>query len=102
MPPRSSRYVALLRGVNNAGNSARVAMEDLRRLFRHLGFTDVSTLLNSGNVVFSAASRRRGDLLAQIKESLAARLGLTVPVTVLSSGEVAAAVRDHPFARRAT
>jgi uncharacterized protein (DUF1697 family) len=96
------RYVALLRGVNNAGNSARVAMEDLRRVFRDLGFEDVCTLLNSGNVVFSAATRRRGEVLARIEESLASRLGLTVPVVVLTASEVAKAVRDNPFARRAT
>lgn len=102
MPSRCPRYVALLRGVNNAGNSARVAMEDLRQLFQRLGFTDVRTLLNSGNVVFTAAKREQGDLLAQITESLAARLKVTVPVTVLSSDEVAAAVRENPFARRAT
>jgi uncharacterized protein (DUF1697 family) len=102
MPSRSPRYVALLRGVNNAGNSPRVAMADLKRLFLRLGFTDVCTLLNSGNVVFSAATRRQGDLLARIKTALAAQLGLTVPVALLSSDEVAAAVGENPFARRAT
>jgi uncharacterized protein (DUF1697 family) len=96
------RFVALLRGVNNAGKSARVAMADLRRLFQGLGFQEVSTLLNSGNVVFSSATRRRGEILARIKEALASRLGLTVPVAVLSAGEIATAVHDNPFARRAT
>jgi uncharacterized protein (DUF1697 family) len=102
MQPKSVRYVALLRGVNNAGKSARVAMADLRRLFQRLGFQDVCTLLNSGNVVFSSATRRRGAVLAQIKESLASRLGLAVPIVVLSADEVAAVVGDNPFARRAT
>jgi len=54
---KSVRYVALLRGVNNAGKGARVAMADLRRLFERLGFEEVRTLLNSGNVVFSATTR---------------------------------------------
>jgi len=48
------RYLALLRGVNNIGAGKRVAMADLRVLFEGLGFTDVSTLGNSGNVVFAA------------------------------------------------
>ncbi|HEY6168340.1 MAG TPA: DUF1697 domain-containing protein, partial [Verrucomicrobiae bacterium] len=45
------KQVALLRGINNAGKGARVAMADLRELFEGLGFRDVRTLVNSGNVV---------------------------------------------------
>jgi uncharacterized protein (DUF1697 family) len=63
-----------------------------------LGFRDVRTLLNSGNVVFSVPNNRRGDVLARIEKALATRLGLTSPVTLLSGEEVAAAVRDNPFA----
>jgi uncharacterized protein (DUF1697 family) len=91
----AARHVALLRGVNNAGNSPRVSMADLRALFEGLGFRDVSTLLNSGNVVFSA---RRGDVQGRIAKALAARLGLKVPVIVLGGPEVIAAVRDNPLA----
>jgi uncharacterized protein (DUF1697 family) len=97
---KSVRYVALLRGVNNAGKSARVTMADLRRLFERLGFEEVRTLLNSGNVVFSAATRRRGEVVARIKDALASSLGMSMPVAVLTAEEVAAVVRDNPFAHR--
>jgi uncharacterized protein (DUF1697 family) len=97
---KSVRYVALLRGVNNAGKGARVAMADLRRLFERLGFEEVCTLLNSGNVVFSAATRRRGEVLARIKDALASSLGMSMPVVVLTADEVAAVVRENPFAHR--
>jgi len=56
----TSRQVALLRGVNNIGAARRVAMADLRVLFEGLGFRDVRTLLNSGNVVLSVPNRRKG------------------------------------------
>ena len=92
------RYVALLRGVNNIGASRRVAMADLRELFERLGFRDVRTVLNSGNVVFTAPTVR-GELLPRIERALRTRLGLSTPVTVLSGREVAAAVRDNPFSR---
>jgi len=72
-------------------------MADLRDLFVGLGFQDVRTLLNSGNVVFSGAAQRRGDVLARIERALAARLRLRVPVTVLLADEVATAVRDNPL-----
>ena len=94
----TSRQVALLRGVNNAGKSTRVSMADLRVLFERLGFRDVRTLLNSGNVVFSAPDSRRGDVRGRIEKALAARLGLTSRVIVLSRREVAAAVQDNPLA----
>src|ERR1051326_2564509 len=96
------RQVALLRGINNAGKGTRVAMADLRTLFEGLGFRDVRTLLNSGNVVFSVPAGKRGDVLGRIEKALAARLQLTSPVTVLSADDIAAAVRDNPFARVAT
>jgi uncharacterized protein (DUF1697 family) len=57
----AKRLVALLRGVNNIGAANRVAMADLRALVEDLGFRDVRTLLNSGNVVFSTPSDRGGN-----------------------------------------
>jgi len=105
MGPMASRHVALLRGVNNAGKSTRVSMADLRVLFERLGFRDVRTLLNSGNVVFSVpdsrrpvSSVRRGDVRGRIEKALAARLGLDSRVIVLSRREVAVAVQDNPLA----
>ena len=52
----AANHVALLRGIN-VGTAKRVAMEDLRALMGGLGYGDVRTLLNSGNVVFSANGR---------------------------------------------
>ena len=95
------RYLALLRGVNNVG-STRVAMADLRALFERLGFGDVRTLLNSGNVVFSVCGQGRAEALARIEKALASKLGLTSPVILLAANEVAAAVRDNPLSRVAT
>src|SRR5262245_11535565 len=97
-----ARYLALLRGVNNIGMTRRVVMADLRVVFEELGFRDVRTLLNSGNVIFSAPNIGRGDVLARIEKGLAAKLGLTSPVTVLSGQEVAGAVRNNPFSGVAT
>ncbi len=102
MGGKSITYLALLRGVNNVGTTRRVAMADLRALFEGLGFRDVRTLLNSGNVVFSAPGEGRGEVRARIEKALASKLGLTSPVLLLSASEVTAAVRDNPFSRVAT
>ena len=93
-----ARQVAFLRGVNNIGATRRVAMADLRRLFERLGFRDVDTVLNSGNVIFSVPAGRRGRVRTRIQEGLSRRLGVAAQVTLMSGKEVAAAVRDNPFA----
>ncbi len=102
MARRLVTYVALLRGVNNIGRATRVSMSDLRALFEGLGFRDVRTLLNSGNVVFSAHAGRRVDVLARIEKALASKLELTSRVVLLSAKEVLSAVRENPFSRVAT
>ncbi len=73
-------------------------MADLRALVETLGFRDVRTLLNSGNVVFSVPHDRRGDVAGRIEKALGSRFGINSRVTVLSGAEVAAVVRDNPFA----
>lgn len=94
----SSTHVALIRGIN-VGRAKRVAMADLRALVAGLGYGDVRTLLNSGNVVFTVPSgaRRSGDPAARIEEAMTARLGFSARVTVLTAEEVAAAVRENPL-----
>ena len=52
-------WIALLRGIN-VGTAKRVAMADLRRIVEDLGYQDVATLLNSGNVVFRDADGVQG------------------------------------------
>jgi uncharacterized protein (DUF1697 family) len=93
--------VALIRGVNNIGASRRIAMADLRKLFEGLGYLHVCTLLNSGNVVFTAPGRMRREIRARIEEGIARKLGLTVQVTLLSAQEVACVVAENPFTRAA-
>jgi uncharacterized protein (DUF1697 family) len=90
--------VALLRGVNNIGSAKRIAMADLRVLVEDLGFHDVRTLLNSGNIVFSVPNDWIGDVAARIEKALASRFGVNPRVTVLTGKEVEAAVRGNPFA----
>lgn len=45
------KYIAFLRGVNVGGNSL-IKMSDLKKIFEDLGFTNVQTYINSGNVIF--------------------------------------------------
>jgi uncharacterized protein (DUF1697 family) len=96
----ADRYIALLRGIN-VGKAKRVAMADLRTLFEDLGFTDVRTLLNSGNVVFSVA-RPRKDLGRSLERAIAERLGVTSRVTIVTAAELDAIVTANPLLKVAT
>jgi len=90
------RRVALLRGIN-VGKAKRIAMADLRKLFEGLGYGNVRTLLNSGNVVFAMIKKSGGDDGARIEKAIADRLGVATRVTVLMGHEVAEAVRKNPL-----
>jgi uncharacterized protein (DUF1697 family) len=90
------RRVALLRGIN-VGRAKRLAMADLRTLVENLGYGDVRTLQNSGNIIFTVPGTKRGDPAARIEKAIASRLGVSARVTVLTAAEVVAAVRDNPL-----
>ncbi|KRA54233.1 hypothetical protein ASD77_06325 [Pseudoxanthomonas sp. Root65] len=90
-------YIALLRGIN-VGKAKRIAMADLRALLEGLGYTDVATLLNSGNVVFKASKGTPKKLATDISAAIASRLGIEVPVIVVSAKALALIARENPFA----
>jgi uncharacterized protein (DUF1697 family) len=92
--------VALLRGIN-VGKAKRVAMADLRMMVTDLGYDDVVTLLNSGNVVFRGTGTAT-TAAKRIADGLAQSLGVTANVTVITGKELAAVVRENPLAAVAT
>ncbi len=89
-------WVALLRGVN-VGKAKRVPMADWRALLTGLGCTDVATLLNSGNAVFRAPAGDAAALAKRIEGAMAGHFGFEVPVVVLSTPVLSAAVADNPI-----
>jgi uncharacterized protein (DUF1697 family) len=93
--------IALLRGIN-VGRAKRIAMADLRTVFEELGYRDVRTVLNSGNVVFGGLKRKAATAGAEIEEALVQRLGVASRVTVLSAPELAAVMAGNPLVAQAT
>lgn len=89
--------IALLRGVN-VGKARRVPMARLRALLAGLGYSEVTTLLNSGNAVFRCSSRSPDDCARAIETALVEELAITVPVIVKSTRALAQVVADNPYA----
>jgi len=94
--PAVDRRVALLRGVN-VGTAKRISMADLRQVFEDLGYEDVRTLLNSGNVVFTIRKAGSGDHAARVQRAIADRLGIQSRVVVFTRNEIAEAVAGNPL-----
>lgn len=80
------KYIALLRGINVGGNS-RVEMKTLRSQFEALGFTDVATYINSGNVVFSSKLKQK-DVLKKITALFAKEYAFPIPVIVKTAKQM--------------
>ncbi|NVD98909.1 DUF1697 domain-containing protein [Massilia sp. BJB1822] len=93
------RQIALLRGIN-VGRAKRVAMADLRKLLGDLGFSDVRTLQNSGNVVFSASQAPR-EVATRMEEALVLKLGVGARVTVLDAEQLDAIVEENSLQAQA-
>ena len=87
--------VALLRGVNVGGK--KVAMADLRDVVAGLGHTDVSTYIQSGNVLFTTEEQDTVALAADLERAIAERLGVECRVVVLSRGDLEKIARDNPY-----
>ena len=90
-------YVAMLRGVNVGGNPLK--MEWLREVCDELGFGDVRTYLQSGNVILS--SRFGADAVANsLKAKIDGQTRLPVPVVVRTATVMEKIVAENPFLKR--
>jgi len=90
----AGRHVALIRGIN-VGRAKRVAMADLRRLAVDLGYRDVQTLLNSGNLIFSAGRETPHRIGDRIHRAIGERLGVSATVTVLTAAAFSTVVEEN-------
>ena len=89
-------YVALLRGVN-VGAHNRMKMPALTSLCRELGYADVVTYIQSGNVVFRSTARRAAAVERAMVTGIETEFGLKITVLVRTKDELARVVRGNPF-----
>ncbi len=91
-----ARYVALFGSINVGGN--RLKMVDLRAAFEAEGFSDVETVVASGNVIFSHPARPTRGLEEKLTLMVDDRFDMRCAALVRSRDELAAAIADNPFA----
>ena len=88
------RYVALFRGIN-VGKAKRIAMADLRVLLAKLGYTNVATLLNSGNAVFTSDTAPAGKLAERIRQAVLKKTGVDALVIVKSAKDMVGIIEGN-------
>jgi uncharacterized protein (DUF1697 family) len=92
----NTEYIALLRGIN-AGTLRRVEMGKLKQLFERLGYTRVSTYLNSGNILFETGQKAE-EVRWRVENSLKDELGYAIPTLVKSDMELQSIINTIPAA----
>jgi uncharacterized protein (DUF1697 family) len=90
-----ARYVALLRGINVGGNNL-IRMAALKACFEEHGFDDVSTYIQSGNVVFGADRSRPAELTERIERMLATTFDYDASVVLRSGNQMRSIVERAP------
>lgn len=93
-------HIALLRGINVGGHQ-KAAMADLRDLFVKLGFGEVQSLLQSGNLVFQSEGRTTDEIERSLEIEAERRLGLQTDFFVRLASELKDIIRKNPFPKEA-
>jgi uncharacterized protein (DUF1697 family) len=93
------RHVALLRGINVGGKN-KLPMRELAALFEESGCRDVTTYIQSGNVVFTPPARGQATLARTLQQRIADEFSLRVPVVLRTAGELATVAGANPFLAR--
>ena len=89
------KYVALLRGINVGGNN-KIAMAVLKASFESAGFTDVSTYINSGNVLFETKTADTEKIAAEIEALISSQFLLEIPVVVRTAESIQTIMKKIP------
>ncbi len=89
-------YLALLRGINVSGKKI-IKMEELRNLMESVGYTNVKTYIQSGNVIFGSTTRSKEKVAASVEALIEGHYGFDVTVFILDAKDVEKAVDNNPF-----
>ncbi|RLL51168.1 DUF1697 domain-containing protein [Mariprofundus sp. EBB-1] len=90
------KYISILRGINVSGQK-KVLMADLKKLYHSLGFEDVTTYIQSGNVIFQSSGIDKNDIKDTIEQAITAKYGFHVPVIIRTEQELIEVFDNCPY-----
>jgi uncharacterized protein (DUF1697 family) len=88
--------ISMLRGINVSGQK-RVPMSELKKVYADLNFCNITTYINSGNVVFSSSISDPKELSEKIERLIFEKFGFKVPVTIRTAEEMLSVIKNNPF-----
>jgi uncharacterized protein (DUF1697 family) len=88
-------YSAFLRGIMPTNPNMR--NEKLRKVFEAVGFSDVQTVITSGNVIFTCQSKNIAQMEQLLEKALTLQLGIKSAVFIRSQKDLNALLKKHPF-----
>lgn len=91
-----NRYIAFLRAIN-VGGYRKIKMQDLQQMFENLGFKNVQTYIQSGNVVFDSDESDPEFLSQSIEKQIDSQFGHDVPVMIRTPEDVEKLITANPF-----
>jgi uncharacterized protein (DUF1697 family) len=89
-------YISMLRGINVGGHKL-IKMDQLRKSFEALGFEQVQTYIQSGNVVFKTGKSPTSQLSKKIEQRILSDFGFSVSVISRTADEICTAIEGNPF-----
>ncbi len=91
----NTQYLALLRGINVGGNNI-IRMADLKTCFESMGFTDVLTYIQSGNVVFKSDEQEKSRLTALIEDKLSSCFNYKSKIVLITYEQLNFIIKNAP------
>ncbi|MEQ8532673.1 MAG: DUF1697 domain-containing protein, partial [Imperialibacter sp.] len=89
-------YISILRGINVSGHKP-VPMKRLQTLYESLGYEQVKTYIQSGNVAFATSEQQQTLVKGNIEKAISQHFGFDVPVLVRTKADVQKVIEENPF-----
>ena len=92
----SLKYISILRGINVAGKK-KIKMADLKTLYENSGFEDVSTYIQSGNVIFTSNETSKSSIKSKLENAITQEYGFYVPIYICTHEKMKNIFENSPF-----
>ena len=89
------KYIAFLRGINISGKN-KIQMHELKNDFKELGFENILTILNSGNIIFDSLYTDKLIIQSIIEQMIKERYHFDIPTFIISHEELNELYNNHP------
>lgn len=89
------KYIVLLRGINISGKN-KIPMSELKKVLEEKQYTNVSTYLNSGNVILESNTKNEEAIMKDIYEIVKAKFNLKIPIFVMNESALESILSNSP------